>query len=114
MHTRRRLATVGRISSHLLPEQHNCATQIEQERITAPPPPVPAAEGNRQRGREGIFLRRDSMIAAHDGLISRSRSFAPDRHDPPSAQYAAMEGEQLVPVSSYVLACRYQGCLLRA
>ena len=73
--------------------QHGAAVQIELERVSAPPPTMPIAEG-RQRGREGVFLRRDSMIAAHDGLISRSRSFAPrDPHDSPSAQYAAMEGE---------------------
>ncbi len=68
--------------------------QIEQERVSAAPAVTPPADG-RSRGREGVFLRRDSMIAAHDGLISRSRSFAPDRHDLPSAQYAAMEGEAL-------------------
>ena len=71
--------------------------------MSAAPAVMPPAD-SRQRNREGVFLRRDSMIAAHAGLISRSRSFAPDRHDSPfapdrhdspSAQYAAMEGEPL-------------------
>lgn len=71
--------------------------QIEQERASAAPPAaLPPPDGRQRTGREGVFLRRDSMIAAHDGLISRSRSFAPrEPLDSPSAQYAAMEGKQL-------------------
>ena len=80
-------------SSRIWPDVAHFPKQIEQERVSAAPAVTPPADG-RQRTREGVFLRRDSMIAAHDGLISRSRSFAPDRHDSPSAQYAAMEGEK--------------------
>ena len=57
--------------------------------------PGQSAQDGRQRGREGVFLRRDSMIAAHDGLISRSRSLARDPRISPAAQYAAMEGARL-------------------